>query len=255
MADVSASHRPGSPDHRARSEAAAAPPGAGFWRWTGVFALGVVAISWAEFPLYVLVGSPPAYNGAAFAEHLFNHQTIAFTRILMDLALYVAAMIFAARLSHLIRLARPGYEWAATLVFGSAAVWVAVTLVADGLEGGATLDTLGGNADPSAVRALTDGTLLIFNGSIAFVLTGLFLGAAGYATVATGVLPRWTGWLAYLAAALCAISVPAMYAGPLDYTGFYNAGGWGPAIIANFPPLIWFLVVGIVMVRMRQSPT
>jgi hypothetical protein len=46
-----------------------------------------------------------------------------------------------------------------------------------------------------------------------------------------------------------------MYAGPLDYTGFYNAGGWGPAVIANFPPLIWFLVVGIVMVRKRQSPT
>jgi hypothetical protein len=40
-----------------------------------------------------------------------------------------------------------------------------------------------------------------------------------------------------------------MYAGPVDYSGFYNAGGWGPAIIANFPPLIWFLVVGIVMVR------
>jgi hypothetical protein len=40
-----------------------------------------------------------------------------------------------------------------------------------------------------------------------------------------------------------------MYASPVDYSGFYNAGGWGPAIIANFPPLIWFLVVGIGMVR------
>jgi hypothetical protein len=128
-------------------------------------------------------------------------------------------MLFAARLSHLIRLASPGFDWAARLVFGSAAVWIGVTLVADGLEGGATLDTLGGNADPSAVRALIDGTLLIFNGSIAFVLTGLFLAAAGYATFATGVLPRWTGWIAYVAAALCAISVPAMFAGPLNYTG------------------------------------
>lgn len=152
-------------------------------------------------------------------------------------------------------MARPGLDWAATLVFRSAAVWIGVTLVADDLEGGATLDMRGGNADPSAVRALIDGTLLIFNGSIAFVLTGLFLAAAGYATFATGVLPRWTGWLAYMAAALCAISVPAMYAGPLDYTGFYNAGGWGPAIIANFPPLIWFLAVGIVMVRKRISLT
>jgi hypothetical protein len=248
MARVSASQSP-----RSRGDEAGAPLGAGFWRWTGVFGLGVVAITWAEFPLWVIGGSSPAYNGAAYAENLFHHSTIAFTRILMDLGIYVAAMIFAARLSHLIRLARPGFDWAATLVFGSAAVWFGVTLVADGLEGGATLDTLRGNADPSAVRALIDGTLLIFNGSIAFVLTGLFLAAAGYATFATGVLPRWTGWLAYITAALCAISIPAMYAGPVDYTGFYNAGGWGPAIIASFPPLIWFLVVGTVMVRKRES--
>lgn len=76
-------------------------------------------------------------------------------------------------------------------------MWTGVTLVADGLEGGTTLDTLGGNPDPSAVRALVEGTLLICNGSTAFVMTVLFVGAAGYATFATGVLPRWTGWLAY----------------------------------------------------------
>ncbi len=251
MASVTASLR-----SRSGSDDVIVPVSAGFWRWTGVFGLGVVAMTWAEFPLWVFSGSPPpAYNGAAFAEHLLSIKTIAFTRILMDLGIYVSAMVFAARLSHLIRLARPALDWAATLVFGSAAVWVGVTMVADGLEGGATLDTLGGNADPSAVRALIEGTLLIFNGSIAFVLTGLFLAAAGYATVAAGLLPRWTGWLAYVAAALCAVSVPAMYAGPLDYTGFYNAGGWGPAVIANFPPLIWFLAVGIVMVRRRGSPT
>jgi hypothetical protein len=65
-----------------------------------------------------------------------------------------------------------------------------VTLVANGLEGAAVLDTLGGRGNPSAVRALKEGTLLIYNGSIAFAITGLFLGAAGYPTFATGVLPR-----------------------------------------------------------------
>ena len=182
-----------------RGAEAVAPLGAGFWRWTDVFGLSVVAITWAEFPLWVIGGSPPAYNGAAAAVELLHHSTIAFTRILMDLGIYVAVMIFTARLSQLIRMARPGFDWAASLVFGSAAVWIGVTLV-DGLEGGATLDTLGGNDDPSAVRALIAGTLLIFNGSIAFVLTALFLAAAGYATFATGVLPRWTGWLAFIAA-------------------------------------------------------
>ncbi len=134
-------------------------------------------------------------------------------------------------------------------------VWLAVTLVANGLEGGAALDTLGGRADPSVVRALTQGYILIYNGSIAFAITGLFLGAAGYATFATGVLPRWTGWIAYAGAALCAVAVPAMYGGPVDVAGFYNAGGWGPTIIANFPPAIWFLSASIWMLRGRPGPS
>jgi hypothetical protein len=40
-----------------------------------------------------------------------------------------------------------------------------------------------------------------------------------------------------------------MYGGPVNYTVFYNAGGWGPAIVANFPPMIWFLTVSLILIR------
>ena len=49
------------------------------------------------------------------------------------------------------------------------------------------------------------------------------------------------------------LSVPAMFTGPIDGKGFYNPGGWGPAIIANFPPLISFLVVGVVLIRRARA--
>jgi hypothetical protein len=214
-------------------------------------AIGCVGLSWAQFPLW-RVGSPPSiYDSGAFAQHLFDIRHIALLRILLDQGIYVCMMVFAAGFRHLIRRARPESEWLGTLLFGAAVVWLAVTLVADGLEGGAVLDTLGGSGDPSAVRALVQGTILIYNGSIAFAITGLFVAAAGWATLDSGILPRWTAWLAFTTAALCAISIPAMFAGPVDYTGFYNAGGWGPAIIANFPPLIWFLIVGLLLIRKR----
>ncbi len=219
---------------------------------TGAFGLAVVVLTWAQFPLWLIGQAPSVYDGAAFGQHLFAIKNVAFTRILIDQGIYVAIIVFAAGFRHLIRQARAEYEWAGTLVFGSALVWIAVTLVADGLEGGAVLDTLGGRADASAVRALVEGTLLIYNGSIAFTITGVFLGAAGYATFASGVLPRWTGWVAYVGAVLCAMCVPAMYVGSVDQSRFYNAGGWGPAIIANFPPLIWFLVVSVWMIRRRE---
>lgn len=45
-----------------------------------------------------------------------------------------------------------------------------------------------------------------------------------------------------------------MYYGPADPTGFYNAAGWGAALIANFPPLVWFLVVGVILVRQGRVP-
>ena len=80
------------------------------------------------------------------------------------------------------------------------------------------------------------------------------LAAAGWATLASGVLPRWTGWLALVGAVLCALCVPAMYGGPIDYAGIYNAGGWGPVVVANFPPLLWFLVVGIIFIRGHTAP-
>jgi hypothetical protein len=222
------------------------------WRVTGLAAIACVALSWAQFPLWMLGSPPSVYDGAAFARHLSSIKNVVFTRILLDIGIYVALMIFGAGFRHLVREARAECEWVGTLVFGAAAVWIGVTLVADGLEGGAALDALSGAADPSGVRALVEGTLLIYNGSIAFAITGLFLGAAGYATFASGVLPRWTAWLAYVGTGLCALCIPAMYGGPVSYSGFYNAGGWGPAIVANFPPLIWLLVVGIVMLRKHR---
>jgi hypothetical protein len=222
-------------------------------RVTGIGALACVALSWLQFPLWVIGDPPSMYDGAGFARHLFDIRTMALLRVLMDQGIYVGMMVFAAGFRHLVRHARPESEWLGTLTFGAAAVWLAVTLVADGLMGGAVLDTLRGDADASAVRALVMGTVLIYNGSIAFAITGLFLVSAAWATLDSGVLPRWTGWLAHSAAALCLISVPAMFTGPIDGKGFYNPGGWGPAIVANFPPLIWFLVVGVVLIRSARA--
>jgi hypothetical protein len=178
-------------------------------------------------------------------------RNVVFTRILLGLALYPTLLVFAVGLREVIRRADAQFEWVGTLLVAAMAVWLGVTLVANGLEGGILLDALHGTADPSVARALTMGYLLIYNGSIAFVMTALFLAAAGYATFATRFLPRWTGWLAYAAALLCVACMPAMYAGPADPAGFYNAGGWGAALIANFPPLLWFLTVGVLLIRKR----
>jgi hypothetical protein len=223
-------------------------------RVTGIFALASVALWLPIFPLY-MAGDPSVslYDGAAIAKDFFAIRNVVFTRILLGLALYVTLLVFSVGLRELVHRANAEYEWIGTLMVASMVVWLSVTLVANGLEGGIALDTLNDNADPSAARALTMGYLLIYNGSIAFVMTALFLATAGYATFATGILPRWTGWLACAGAMLCVACIPAMYGGRADPGGLYNPGGWGAAVIANFPPLLWFLVVGVLLVGRRQS--
>ena len=165
-------------------------------RITGMFGVACVLLSWAQFPLWVIGGAPPFCDSEALARHLYDLRTTAFIRILMDQGIYVSMMIFAAGFRHLVRRARPESDWLGLLALVSAAVWLAVTLAADGLMGGAVLATLQGASDVSAALPLVFGTLLIHNGSIAFAITGLFMAAAGWATLDSGVLPRWTGWIA-----------------------------------------------------------
>jgi hypothetical protein len=220
-------------------------------RWTGAFGLATVVFWLSQFPLYSIGQPPSVYNGQAFAGHLKAISSIAFTRIVLDLGVYVSMMVFAAGMRRLIRSARQDYEWVGTLLFGSAIVWLAVTLVADGLAGGAVLDAISSQPDPSVVRALTLATILIYNSATAFVMTAMFLTVAGLATLGTQILPAWTAWLAFVGAALCLACVPTIYGGPVNYTGF-TAGSFVPALVANFPPAIWFVTVSSMLLRNRD---
>jgi hypothetical protein len=75
------------------------------------------------------------------------------------------------------------------------------------LEGGQALDTVDGLADPTAIRTLNEGTILMYQ-SIGCILIAIFSAAAGYATLGTRVFPKWSGSLAYVAATLNLIAVP-----------------------------------------------
>jgi hypothetical protein len=221
-------------------------------RWAGAFGLATVIFWLSQFPLYTIGHAPSVYDGQAYAVHLKAISSVAFTRIILDLGVYASMMVFAAGMRHLIRSARQDYEWLGTLLFGSAIVWLAVTLVADGLAGGAVLDAISSQPDPGVVRALILATILIYNSATAFAMTALFLLVAGFATLGTQILPAWTACLAFVGAALCIACVPAIYGGPTNYTGF-TAGSFVPALMANFPPAIWFATVSIMLLRKRDT--
>ncbi len=219
-------------------------------RWTGIFGLIGGILLLLEIPLWIIPSDPGQIsNAVAHAIYLANIRVIALTRILIDIFMYMSWMILFVGLRHLIIITNKEFEWIASLCFGAGIVWWTVSLVADGLEGGAILLTLGGNQDPTLVKALVYGTLLIYNGSIAFAVTGFFMGSIGFAILYTKILPSWIGWLSWIGFFMCIIAIPAMYANVVDTNKFYNAAGWGPVIVANIPPLIWIFAVSIEMIR------
>jgi hypothetical protein len=210
-------------------------------RLTGWFGLAIVALNWAMFPLYMVSGQAPLFQDTnRFIAYWNSINGLILTRVLLDIFECACLLVFAAGLRHLIRQARSEYEWIGTLAFGAALALSTVTLVAASLEGGQALDTVNGLADPSAIRALGDGYILIYQ-SIGCILIALFSAAMGYATLGTRMLPRWTGWVAYVAAILNLVAVPiGLSIAPIAILTV--------AVIADFPLQIWLLIVSIMMI-------
>ena len=220
--------------------------------WTGIAAIAVAALTASEFLVQVLlVGARPALDDQVALEAFMArtaNQTL-FT-ILIDTFLMSALIVFLSGFRQLITHTRPDLQWVANIAFGSGLVFIAVTLVGDGMEGGTALDTMNLTPDASSLRALTAGHTLMF-GSIGCTLTALVAAASGYVTLASGALPAWTGWVAYVVAGLNMLAIPTMFGGTSP-DSFFAAGGAANAMLATFPWLVWVVCVGFVAIRDRR---
>ena len=199
--------------------------------WSGVvFGIGTLA----SVPLYfVYSGPPPASN--------------VLTRNLITLIMIALLLIFFSSLSHLIRRARNGSEWLASILYGATLLFLGIALVAAAMETGVVFLTPDGSVDPTIDGPLAAANVLL-HGSIKRLLTALILIPAGYAILRTRVLPRWAGWSAYFVA-LCNLSfVPSLYFGT-DVTKFYSAHGWGNSALTGSLIGYWVFAVGIAALR------
>lgn len=220
------------------------------FRWTGVFGLAACILTVIEFPLWMIGGMPPSFgNITAFSAYVTRVNVFYLHRTLLDMFILTFLAVFLAGFRHGIIQEDREQEWLATLFFGIAMVYIAVTFIGDSITGGVGLDTFGGNPDPTAIRALTESTILMF-GSVGLFLIGSMLALAGYLTFATDALPKWIGWLALGTSILNFAFVPSMYFGT-NPQGFYTSSGWGSSVGATFPFLIWILGTSIAMIRKR----
>lgn len=217
-------------------------------RWTGVSAFVVAAALAVEVVAKLTMGVRPELDQSdALIAYVENARAATITVILADTVLMTFLIVFLGSFRQLMHRRRPAVTWIADVMFGAGLVFIAVTLVGDALDGGTALDVMGLEPDPSVIRALIEGHVLMF-GSIGSVLLALVSGTAAYLTFLTGALPRWTGVLAALTAVSNLVWTPAAFGGTSP-TNFAAAGGFGNAIMAIFPWLVWVFCVGVTTVR------
>ena len=219
-------------------------------RWTAIAAFTVGGLLIVEFVVRFAMGPRPPLDAgpelAAFARHTHIGTLI---KILVDTLMMAFLIVFLGGFRQIVTKDRGDLQWIADLAFGAGLVFVGVTLVGDSLEAGGALDTVGSTPDGVAIRALTEGYLVMF-GPMTCVLLALVSAASGHVILASRALPKWTGRLAYVVAALNLVAVPSIFGGT-DANRFYSVGGWGVAAFATFPWLVWVMAIGIVTVRER----
>jgi hypothetical protein len=221
--------------------------------WTGIAAIGVAVLTITEFVIrQITVGPRPGLDEVeALVE--FNERTHTGTLgvILTDTLLMAVIIVFLSGFRQLIVQTRRDLQWIADIAFSAGIAYVVVTLIGDGLEGGAALDATIDGGSGTVIRALTVGHALFF-GSIGCVLTALVSFASGYITLISGALPRWTGWLAVIVAIPNLVLVATAFGGT-DDTSFRAAGGWGSVALGTLPWLAWIVSVGVVVIRHRAT--
>lgn len=221
-------------------------------RWAGAFGVAGFVIFLVALPLYFAGPQPVARleDAVPFSDSVSRVSTLILMRTtLADPLIMACLLVFLAGFRRLIRHARPDYEWVSTLVFGAGLVVITLELAGDALQGGAALDT-SVKADPSVVRGLWEGSF-VFYGAIGLIMSALLLASAGYATMTTGVLPRWIGWVAYASAVINLVAAPSIFGGT-DYTGFYTASGY-VTFIAQGAMIIWFLIASVSMLVVKRE--
>lgn len=217
----------------------------------GISSIFVAVLMVLEFLVKIRVPTRPSLDQAAALEAFMPtaaNATIAV--ITIDTLLMASLLVFFAALRQLVTTERPEHKWIADLAFAASIVFVAITLVGDAMDAGSALDAVGQAADASVIRALTEGHIFIF-GSIGGVMIALITLCFAYVTLATKVVPAWTGHLAYVVAALNLLIIPTAFNGS-DATNFFSAGGLGVTLVSTFPFLVWVISIGIVTIQNQR---
>ena len=206
--------------------------------WSGIAFLGIQVLSTI---LYFLGGVPPAADDpvkqvAYAAQNATLHLTVAIVSAIGA----IAFLSYALGIRGMLLAAGRELDRAAAATWGTGLVLAAVMIVASSVLAAGALDA-SSRPDGSVIRAFDEFELVIT--TLGAVVIVVFLAAAAKGTLDAAAFPRWTAYVARIAAVLNFVSIFALYLGA-------TAGGL-LAFFAGFVPfLVYVAATSVVMLRM-----
>lgn len=213
-------------------------------RFAGWAGIATVTLDVVAMGFNFAAGQPPNYTDASkFTSYVHNGGTLLIATGLLFTFSFTIGMAFVLGVRDLIATAGGAWRSVANLFLVANAVAYAVGYVAIGLLIASVTEATT-KGDPAVVRALYGGGFSVL-GAVNYAELVLAVAVYGFAVRRTGFLPRWTGWLAWIAALGGAASIPAAFGG----TGVYSQLGPATLVTGFLPLLVWSLAVAICMVR------
>jgi hypothetical protein len=221
------------------------------WRWGAYAGIAAVVLGIVGTVIAVSGGAPPGIaDTSKFADYEAGHVGRALAFAWMGSVAFVLLLPFLVSVRQVIRAARGEWEWVAGVAFAAGVSFVVLVVVHFGLFAAVSIDTTV-NGDPAALKALFLAGSVI-GSTIEWLPAALLMVTVSYVILQSGVLPRWTAWVGYFAAALNLISSLAIFGGG-DNRGFFTATGFGGVLFGILPFVVWVASVSIAMLRAPQA--
>jgi hypothetical protein len=212
-------------------------------RWTGAIGIVWVVVQVVALVLFLLAGSPPDFADAKkFTSWINTNSGLLIADAFLTGIATIPLLVLFTGLRSIIRTAGEGWEWASALFFGAGVVTAAVLVIGAAAEAAAAFVS-GSGTEPTTVRAAWAATEMVL--TFLYLPSAVVIGTLAYASLETGILPRWLAWLSGVVAVLEVIASLTIFGG----TGNTGPIGLLPLILGALPVFVWVASVSFVLIR------
>jgi hypothetical protein len=211
------------------------------YRWTAILGILLFILVLSEINFYFIFpttasGTPPS--------------RIILLRILIDLFICIGLLGFFSGFKQIISDYHSNFSLLGNFIFALGLALAIGLFTANSIQAGSVWIAGENPVDPTVVGHGGEGALLLY-GPVNRLLMGTILLVSGTVSHFTHMLPKWTGWLAFVAGFYNLAFIPTLFYMTVP-NDFFSTNGWNIPIAAAFF-FIWMLIVSLYLLR-KKSP-